>query len=371
MPTLDVVMKFAAAAGHPGREGRRPGARDARDEQPAPHARRRRGARARLRPPAHPPPRRPRRVHRRQGHRRGGRTDARPRRAGVPRPRAARHRHRGLDDLHRGRGTREAVDGRLSEIRAELARATDYRDVEVLEERFARLSLSLAVIRVGAPTEVVRNERLRRTEGALAATQAAVSEGIVAGGGTALLRSAPALDALGRGRVRARRRRRAHRAERAAVLDRLERRLRRPGDDRPGQGDARRSRPRRADGRVRRPLRERRRRPGARHAPGLEHAASVAALMLTTEALVAEELIAQPGAIIAPGSGTSRRAWRGRRPRSETRSAVTAHLLDAEGGDHGLRLLDLAHQLAGRTASPCHHRPAGAAGHPAARRAFV
>src|SRR4029078_8643366 len=95
-----------------------------------------------------------------------------------------------------GAGTREAVEGRLSEIRAELARATDYRDIEVLEERLARLSLSLAVIRVGAPTEVVLKERMRRTEGALAATQAAVAEGIVAGGGTALLRAASARHAL-------------------------------------------------------------------------------------------------------------------------------------------------------------------------------
>ena len=109
-----------------------------------------------------------------------------------------------------GAGTREAVEARLHEIRAELARATQDRDVEVLQERLARLALSLAVIRVGAPTEVVLNERMRRTQGALAATQAAVSEGIVAGGGTALLRSAPALDALAPGRrVRARRRRRA------------------------------------------------------------------------------------------------------------------------------------------------------------------
>ena len=91
------------------------------------------------------------------------------------------------------------------------------------------------MIRVGAPTEPALKERFRRTEGALAATQAAVSEGVVPGGGTALLRAAGALDALsltgdyarGAEIVRAR-------AERAAVLDRLQRRLRRPGGDRPG-----------------------------------------------------------------------------------------------------------------------------------------
>src|SRR3954469_23005049 len=95
-----------------------------------------------------------------------------------------------------GGGSPEAVAARLAEIRAELARASEPRDVEVLQERLARLSRPLAVIGVGAPTDVVLKERMRRTEGALAATQAAVSEGIVPGGGTALLRSGPALDAL-------------------------------------------------------------------------------------------------------------------------------------------------------------------------------
>ena len=97
-----------------------------------------------------------------------------------------------------GAGTRESVEARLPEIRAELARASQDRDVEVLQERLARLALRLAVIRVGAPTEVVLNERMRRAQGALAATQAAVAEGVVAGGGTALLRSGQALDSLGR-----------------------------------------------------------------------------------------------------------------------------------------------------------------------------
>ena len=106
-----------------------------------------------------------------------------------------------------GGGAAEAVAGRLSMIRAELARAVHERDVEILQERLARLATSLAVIRVGAATDVVRNERFRRAEGALAATQAALAEGIVPGGGTALLRSAPALDAPeAGGRLRARRR---------------------------------------------------------------------------------------------------------------------------------------------------------------------
>jgi chaperonin GroEL len=203
-----------------------------------------------------------------------------------------------------GSGTRETVEARLSEIRAELARATDHRDVEVLEERLARLSLSLAVIRVGAPTEVVLNERMRRTEGALAATQAALSEGIVAGGGTALLRSAPALDALaqdgeyGRGVD----------VVRAVLSEPLYWIASNAGYDGQATIDQVKAM---SDGHgldaltgefgdlfgkgVVDPVRVTR--------LSLEHAASVAALMLTTEALVAEELIAQPGAIVAPGFG--------------------------------------------------------------------
>ena len=91
------------------------------------------------------------------------------------------------------------------------------------------------MIRVGAPTEPALKERFRRTEGALAATQAAVSEGVVPGGGTALLRAASALDGLalegdyarGAEIVRAV-------LSRAAVLDRVQRGLRRAGHDRPG-----------------------------------------------------------------------------------------------------------------------------------------
>src|SRR3954454_14436121 len=94
-----------------------------------------------------------------------------------------------------GAGSADDVASRLSQIRAELARAVHERDVEIMQERIARLASKLAVIRVGAATDTVRAERFRRTEGSLAATQAAVAEGIVAGGGTALLRAAPALDA--------------------------------------------------------------------------------------------------------------------------------------------------------------------------------
>ena len=90
-----------------------------------------------------------------------------------------------------GGGSAEDVHARLAQIRAELARA---RRTSATSRSCRSGSPgcrpTLAVIKVGAPTDVVLKERLRRTEGALAATQAAVAEGIVAGGGTALLRSA-------------------------------------------------------------------------------------------------------------------------------------------------------------------------------------
>src|SRR3954454_2084672 len=80
-----------------------------------------------------------------------------------------------------GGGDAADVAGRLSELRAELARAVHDRDIEILQERIARLSANLAVIRVGAPTEPALKERFRRTEGSLAATQAAGSEGGLTG----------------------------------------------------------------------------------------------------------------------------------------------------------------------------------------------
>src|SRR6201986_2099973 len=96
--------------------------------------------------------------------------------------------------LVEGAGTSDEVEARLAQIRAELDRATQDTDIEVLRERLAKLSSSLAVIHVGASTGPELKEKLRRCEGALSATRAAVSEGIVAGGGTALLRTETALD---------------------------------------------------------------------------------------------------------------------------------------------------------------------------------
>jgi chaperonin GroEL len=203
-----------------------------------------------------------------------------------------------------GAGTAEDVAGRLNEISVELARATHETDIDALRERRARLSSSLAVIRVGGATTVESKERLRRTEGSLAAARAALSEGIVPGGGTALLRAEAALDGV------------PVEGDRGAGIDVVRAALSDPlywiaanaGYDGQAVVDQVRAMP---DGHglnaltgafgdlfesgVVDPVRVTR--------LSLQNAASVAALMLTTEALVAEELMGQPGAIIAPGYG--------------------------------------------------------------------
>jgi chaperonin GroEL len=203
-----------------------------------------------------------------------------------------------------GAGSADAVEARIGQIRAEIERATHDRDREVAQERLAKLASRLAVIRVGAASDVELNEKRRRTEGALAATRAAVAEGIVAGGGTALLRAENALADL-------------HlEGDYAAGAEIIRRVLSEPlfwiannaGYDGQATIDQVRAMP--AGGGLNAltgefgdlfeqgvidPLRVTR--------LTLQHAASVAALLLTTEAVIAEQLIAQPGAVIAPGFG--------------------------------------------------------------------
>ena len=95
-----------------------------------------------------------------------------------------------------GGGSSEAVDFRLGQMRAELERATFGIDEDVLTERIGALSGRVAVIRVGAPTSAELKELRHRVEDALSATRAAMAEGIVAGGGSALLHSVGALDTV-------------------------------------------------------------------------------------------------------------------------------------------------------------------------------
>lgn len=93
-----------------------------------------------------------------------------------------------------GKGTKKAIDGRLASIRAALEQSTSDWDSEKLEERLGKLSGSVAVVKVGAATEVELTEKKHRVEDALSATRAAVEEGIVPGGGVAYLNALNALD---------------------------------------------------------------------------------------------------------------------------------------------------------------------------------
>jgi chaperonin GroEL len=117
----------------------------------------------------------------------------------------------GLDDLGRakrvtvdkdnttlidGAGSQSAIQGRIKQLRAQIEETTSDYDREKLEERQARLAGGVAVIKVGAATEMEMKEKKARVEDALHAVRAAVEEGIVPGGGVALLRAAHVLDAL-------------------------------------------------------------------------------------------------------------------------------------------------------------------------------
>ena len=93
-----------------------------------------------------------------------------------------------------GKGDEKAINGRVDQIKVEIDRSTSDYDKEKLQERLAKLAGGVAVIRVGAATEVELKEKKHRVEDALSATRAAVEEGIVPGGGVALLNALPALD---------------------------------------------------------------------------------------------------------------------------------------------------------------------------------
>jgi chaperonin GroEL len=98
--------------------------------------------------------------------------------------------------LVEGAGKPTAIEGRIKQIRAQIEETTSDYDREKLQERLAKLAGGVAVIKVGAATETAMKEKKARVEDALNATRAAVEEGIVPGGGVALLRAAKAIDGL-------------------------------------------------------------------------------------------------------------------------------------------------------------------------------
>jgi chaperonin GroEL len=99
-----------------------------------------------------------------------------------------------------GAGDSKAIEARVKQIRAQIEETTSDYDREKLQERLAKLVGGVAVIKVGAATETEMKEKKARVEDAMHATKAAVEEGIVPGGGVALLRSIPALDRMLQGK---------------------------------------------------------------------------------------------------------------------------------------------------------------------------
>ena len=163
-----------------------------------------------------------------------------------------------------GEGDKTAIEERIRQIRTEIENSDSDWDREKLQERLAKLSGGVCVLRVGAATEVEVKEKKHRLEDAVSATRAAIEEGIIPGGGSALVHVATDLGTLGRtgdeatgvrvveralssrrldraecGPGRLGRRREDRRAARWSWLQRRDRRIRRPrgaGCHRPGQG---------------------------------------------------------------------------------------------------------------------------------------
>ena len=148
-----------------------------------------------------------------------------------PGPGQAHRNRQGRNHDHRRRRRRRRQSRPRQEIRKQIEEATSDYDKEKLQERVAKLAGGVAVIKVGAATEVEMKEKKARVEDALHATRAAVEEGIVAGGGVALLRARAALEQAERRQPRSGRwhQDRAARARRAAAPDRRQRRRRAVG----------------------------------------------------------------------------------------------------------------------------------------------
>jgi chaperonin GroEL len=136
-----------------------------------------------------------------------------------------------------GAGVAGKIEGRVKQIRVQVDETTSDYDREKLQERLAKLVGGVAVIKVGAATETEMKEKKARVEDAMHATKAAVEEGIVPGGGVALIRASKVLDSLkARGRPEDRRGPHQARHRRTGALDRHQRRPRRLDHRRPDQG---------------------------------------------------------------------------------------------------------------------------------------
>ena len=242
LPVLEKVAQGRQAARDHRRGRRGRGARHARGEQDPRHARLRRREGAGLRRSAQGHARGHRDPDRRPGDRRGARHQARERDA---RAISAAPRRSSIDKdnttIIDGAGKKADIEGRVKQIRTQIEETTSDYDREKLQERLAKLVGGVAVIQVGAATEVEMKEKKARVEDALHATRAAVEEGVVPGGGVALLR-ASSVARQPEGRATRRSVGVQHRPPRdrgAAALDRAERGLGRLGRRRQGARTAR------------------------------------------------------------------------------------------------------------------------------------
>ena len=183
------------------------------------------------------------------GRDRGPRPQARDHHDRRPRAGEEDHHRQGQHDDHRGRRQLGGdFEGRVKQLRAQVEDTTSDYDREKLQERLAKLVGGVAIIKVGAATETEMKEKKARVEDAMHATKAAVEEGIVPGGGVALLRASKVLDDAEARRRRADRRQDHHASDRGAdALDRdqrrsrgLDRRAAREGDDRTKRASTRR-----------------------------------------------------------------------------------------------------------------------------------
>ena len=236
LPVLEQVARGRPpAADHRGRRRRR-GARDARGEQAARHAAGGGGEGARASAIAARPCWRTSRSS--PAARRSPRTSASSSRTSSSKTSARRRRSRSTRTTRRSSraaAASNAIEGRVKQIRAQIEDTTSDYDREKLQERLAKLVGGVAVIKVGAATETEMKEKKARVEDAMHATRAAVEEGIVPGGGVALLRATQgAREAEARGRRADRRQHRRARARRAAAVDRDQRGPR--GRDRRAEG---------------------------------------------------------------------------------------------------------------------------------------
>ena len=211
LPLLEKVVAGRQAAVHHRRGRRRRGAVDPGRQQDPRHLHRGRGQGPGLRRPPQGHAAGPRDPHRRPGRRPRGRPQARP-----GRPRGARHAPaassspRTTPPSSTAAATADEVDGRVNQIKAEIENTDSDWDREKLQERLAKLAGGVCVIKVGAATEVELKEKKHRIEDAVSATRAAIEEGIVAGGGSALVHAAAVLDGdLGLDRRRGDRRQRS------------------------------------------------------------------------------------------------------------------------------------------------------------------